>query len=316
MAETPSVSVIMIFLNAAAFLEEAISSVFAQTFPHWELLLVDDGSQDASTAIARRWSALHPGRVRYLEHSGHANLGMSASRNRGLQEARGHWIALLDADDVWLPRKLSEQLAILENQPRAAMVYGRSELWWSWTGRAEDRERDHMLPLGVPADSLVEPPTLLRLLLENKVQTPTTCNVLLRRALCEAVGGFQNDFRGMFEDQVFFAKVCLEFPVYVSGTCWARYRQHPQSCCALASAQGTDRPDRLRFLRWIKAHFAQRQVSHAGLQETLKRELWPLEHPILASLSRRARRTLMRIRNRIGRLAGRPREIPVRPGGG
>jgi glycosyltransferase involved in cell wall biosynthesis len=316
MAESPHVSVIMIFLNAAAFLEEAIASVFAQTYPHWELLLVDDGSTDASTAIAQHWSGLHPGRVRYLEHPGHANLGMSASRNRGLLEAHGRFIALLDADDVWLPRKLSEQLTVLEAQPRAAMVYGRSELWWSWTGRVEDQERDHMLPLGVPADTLVEPPTLLRLLVENKVQTPTTCNVLLRRALCESVGGFQDDFRGMFEDQVFFAKVCLEFPVYVSGTCWARYRQHPQSCCALASAQGSDRADRLRFLRWLKAYFAERRVSHAGLREALKRELWPLEHPLLVSLSKTWRRTLRRIRNRVPWLAGRSRDLPVQPGGG
>jgi cellulose synthase/poly-beta-1,6-N-acetylglucosamine synthase-like glycosyltransferase len=66
----PLVSVIMIFLNGERFIEEAIASVFAQTRPHWELLLVDDGSRDRSTAIAKAWAERHPERVRYLQVAG------------------------------------------------------------------------------------------------------------------------------------------------------------------------------------------------------------------------------------------------------
>src|SRR5262249_40463181 len=105
MESKPLVSVIMIFLNAEPFIEEAIDSVLQQTYADWELLLVDDGSSDASTQIARRFAAGLPGRVRYLEHDQHVNLGKSASRNLGISEARGEFIAFLDADDVWLPHK-------------------------------------------------------------------------------------------------------------------------------------------------------------------------------------------------------------------
>src|SRR2546427_10186945 len=101
MSNQPLVSVVIIFWNAERFLQEAFASVFAQTYPTWELLLVDDGSSDESTAIAQRYVEHHPGQVRYLEHPGHANRGMSASRNVGIRHARGPYIAFLDADDVW-----------------------------------------------------------------------------------------------------------------------------------------------------------------------------------------------------------------------
>src|SRR5262249_39242789 len=105
----PEVSVVVIFLNEARFLPEAVDSVFAQTHECWELLLVDDGSMDASSSIARRIAELHPGRVRYLEHDGHVNRGRSSSRNLGIHHARGQFVAFLDADDVWFPRKLERQ---------------------------------------------------------------------------------------------------------------------------------------------------------------------------------------------------------------
>jgi glycosyltransferase involved in cell wall biosynthesis len=127
----PLVSGIIIFLNAERFIQEAIESVFAQAYAAWELLLVDDGSTDGSTAIARRYAAQHPGRVRYLEHPGHRNHGISASRNLGIRNAKGAYIALLDADDVWLPYKLERQVAILDSQPEASMVYGSTQYWYS-----------------------------------------------------------------------------------------------------------------------------------------------------------------------------------------
>jgi hypothetical protein len=88
----PLVSAIIIFLNAEKFIREAIESVFAQTYDNWELLLVDDGSTDASTEIAHRYAEQYAGKVRYLEHEDHQNLGMSASRNLGINNAKGKYI--------------------------------------------------------------------------------------------------------------------------------------------------------------------------------------------------------------------------------
>src|ERR687886_2830749 len=88
MSSEPLVSNIVIFLDAGRFIQEAIESVFAQTHDTWELLLVDDGSTDDSTQIALRYAERHPGKVRYLEHPGHQNRAMSASRNLGIERAR------------------------------------------------------------------------------------------------------------------------------------------------------------------------------------------------------------------------------------
>jgi len=132
----PLVSVVTIFLNGERFLDEAIQSVFVQRYPRWELLLVDDGSSDGSSAIGRGYAQREPARVRYFEHPGHRNLGMSASRNLGLHHARGEYLALLDADDVWLPEKLERQVAILEAHPEVALLYGAPLYWFGWTGRA------------------------------------------------------------------------------------------------------------------------------------------------------------------------------------
>src|SRR5262249_29683621 len=157
------VSAIMIFHDAERFIEEAIASVFAQTWRGWELLLVDDGSTDASSAIARRWASEHPDRVRVFAHPARANLGMSASRNLGIGHACGDYVAFLDADDVWLPHKLAMQVGVLEAHPEVAMIYGPSEYWYGWTGRAGDARRDHYGDLGVAPDTVVEPPGLLTL---------------------------------------------------------------------------------------------------------------------------------------------------------
>ena len=80
----PVVSVIMPFLDVARFLDEAIESVRAQTYPRWELLLCDDGATDGSSDIARRWTELDPARIRHLEHPDRATHGASATRNLGI----------------------------------------------------------------------------------------------------------------------------------------------------------------------------------------------------------------------------------------
>ena len=164
LATRPLVSVIIIFFNAERFLRDAIESVLFQSYDRWELLLVDDGSSDGSTGIARGYAAGQPRRIRYLDHQGHQNRGMSATRNLGISNAAGSYVAFLDADDVWLPFKLARQVAILEAHPEAGMVCGAAEDRHGWTGRAEDLERDHTPDLGVAADRIYDPPSLSTLL--------------------------------------------------------------------------------------------------------------------------------------------------------
>ena len=272
----PLVSVVAIFLNAERFLDEAIRSVFGQTYDRWELLLVDDGSSDGSTAIARGWAEREPQRVRYLEHPGHRNEGMSASRNAGLRHARGEYLALLDADDVWLPEKLARQVAILEAHPRVALLYGAPLYWFGWTGQPEDGARDYVIDLKLPADLVYHPPALLQPFLRRQAPTPCPSDVLVRRSAAERVGGFEAHFTGVnmvYEDQGFFSKLLLHAPAFASSETWDRYRQHPESCYAVSKASGGRERARQYFLRWFQDYLRREGVTSGPVWDTVRSEL-------------------------------------------
>lgn len=117
---TPRVSVVIATHNYAAFLPQALESVRSQTFGDWECLIVDDASTDTTPEIAAAACAADP-RFRYLRSE--KNLGEAGTRNRGNREARGQWIATLDADDWWTPNKLASQLAAAETHPDAHIVF-------------------------------------------------------------------------------------------------------------------------------------------------------------------------------------------------
>jgi glycosyltransferase involved in cell wall biosynthesis len=285
MSAAPRVSVVIIFLDAAAFLREAIESVLAQSYGDWELLLVDDGSTDASAAIAGEYVERLPGRVRYLTHPGRENRGMSASRNLGIRHSAGELVALLDADDVWLPDKLERQVAILDANPEAAMVYGPAQWWYGWTGRPEDEVRDFIHYLGVPAEALVSPPDLLVGLLDDEGISPCTCSMLIRREVLHEVGGFEESFRGLYEDQALCAKICLRWPVYAAGECWYRYRQHPGSACSIAERTGTRGPTRLVFLDWLAGYLDAQEPVDPMVREALERQRYRAESDTRADAS-------------------------------
>jgi len=109
-SKQPLISVIMACYNAAPYVEEAVTSVLRQTWPHTEVIVVDDGSQDASTDIVKRLAAEHPDRIR-LKHLKHS--GPYPARNLGLSHARGDYIAFLDADDWWREDCLEKLLTAL-----------------------------------------------------------------------------------------------------------------------------------------------------------------------------------------------------------
>lgn len=117
---TMKVSVVMPAYNAEKYIEAAIQSVLRQTWTEFELLVIDDGSQDSTAEIAERLAA---GDERIAVLRGAENAGVSASRNRGVAQAGGKWIAFLDSDDLWREDKLERQLALLERHPDAVLSY-------------------------------------------------------------------------------------------------------------------------------------------------------------------------------------------------
>ena len=277
----PRVSAIIIFLDGAGFIAQAIDSVLAQAGVDLELLLVDDGSTDGATQIAEAYAGADPARVRVLWHPGRANLGMSASRNLGLAQARGELVAFLDADDLWLPGKIAAQVAIFQADPSLALVYGKTLIWHSWDA-AQVHLQDHFVPLGVEPGTRHAPAALLANLLRNRFQTPTTCNAILSRAACLAIGGFDEAFRGMYEDQAFFARLYLDHPVFVAGDCWAWYRQHVRPSPPFRRAAYFK--ERRQLLEHVYRHVRPRWAAlDDATREVLRIERFNARYPVLAA---------------------------------
>jgi glycosyltransferase involved in cell wall biosynthesis len=309
-AEKPLVSVIITFLNAEKFLEETIESVFGQTYLEWELLLVDDGSRDKSTHIALNYQKNHPDKVRFLEHDRHANMGISASRNLGIRNARGKYIAMLDADDVWVENKLEQQVEILETYPQAGMVCGNSKYWHSWTADPRDLSLDRYIhdtinPNRLKLNSLIYPPLLLLLTLNGEIDPIVPSDIILRKEAIEHVGGFENIFKSMHEDQAFLAKIYLNSSVYVAASCWTLYRQHPDSCNTLAVKSGRQIAAELFYLNWLDKYLNEKRVTDPDILNALHRRLWNYKHPALNELKQTA---IKNIKKTVKALA--PRLLP------
>ena len=288
------VSVVMIFLDEADFLEEAVASVLAQTYSNWELLLVDDGSTDGSTRIAQSHAAADPARIRSLEHPGHQNRGMSASRNLGIGLSHGEFVAFLDGDDVWLPQRLERSVALLRAHPEAHMVYGTTQVWHSWMGSsaiARDRVQRH----GFRANRLMRPPDLLVRYLTHGAALPNPGSLTVRREALMQVGGFEDSFRSLYEDQAFLARFCLRHAVYVSDECLDRYRQHKGSACAVAEARGEDTPARRSYMAWFESY-----LEEQGFRDT---EVWAALQFAKTADDRRAARWRARLRRLARRAA-------------
>ena len=286
----PVVSVIMPFLDVARFLDEAIESVRAQTYPRWELLLCDDGATDGSSDIARRWAELDPARIRHLQHADGATHGASATRNLGIAHARGEVIALLDGDDTWFPTKLEEQLAILAERPDADALYGVTELWYGWTGAPEDAARDSRPSGGIPSNTLLAPRELLVGMLRRELLVPCTCSIIMRADAVRRSGGFVDEFRQIYTDVAFYSRLSLVARVLYVERCWDRYRRHPASAYSEVQRRGEGREARLRWLTWLDRYLdgtdaKDDQELRVALRASLRRE----RHPRLFGLVDRLR---------------------------
>jgi glycosyltransferase involved in cell wall biosynthesis len=122
MNNVPHVSVVVAAYNAAGTLDEALASVAAQTYGDFELIVVDDGSTDATPELLAKYAAIWPWMTWFRQE----NTGVATARNRALERARGDLIAFQDADDIWLPEKLAEQVPLLDQNPDTDLVFADS----------------------------------------------------------------------------------------------------------------------------------------------------------------------------------------------
>jgi cellulose synthase/poly-beta-1,6-N-acetylglucosamine synthase-like glycosyltransferase len=269
----PAVAVICCFLDGREFLAEAIDSVIAQGFADWTLTLVDDGSTDGASELARDYARRDP-RIRYLEHAGHANLGLSASRNAGLAASTGELVAFIDADDVWAPDKLAEQVAILAADPGLAMVCGATRYWRAWAGG-----EDAVVLSGHRQNVRIEPPeALLEVYPLGGAPAPPPSGLLLRRSAIERVGGFEAQFRGplaLYEDQAFLAKLYAGAPVWFADREWLWYRQRADSIMATVRGQGRYHEVRRAFLKWYLGYLRRAEIDDPRIRAAVLRARRP-----------------------------------------
>lgn len=129
-AETPVISIVIPLYNAGRWIMETLQSVQAQTFPQWEIVVVNDGSTDDGPALVQAAAARDP-RIRFFQQ---ANAGPAVARHFGAQQVRGEWLLFLDADDLLPPERLAKDLAAAQQYPQAQVIAGSVE-WFSADGK-------------------------------------------------------------------------------------------------------------------------------------------------------------------------------------
>jgi glycosyltransferase involved in cell wall biosynthesis len=179
MINKPLVSVIIPSWNGAAVLEEALRSAQTQSYRHFEVIIVDDGSTDDTAKIAGRFCE-SDARFRLLHQ---ANAGVSVARNTAMEQARGEFIAFLDADDVWMPGKLARQIPLFREDSRTNLVFTNFFAWDGEQDLAHRYRSDKPLPEG---DAM---PRLIRSCLY------LTSTVIVPRQFLSLAGGFDPELR-------------------------------------------------------------------------------------------------------------------------
>ena len=210
----PVVSVVIPCYRQAHFLPEAIESVVVQTFPDWEIIIVNDGSPDNTSEVARSLIARHPNRRISLVEQ--ANRGLPGARNAGIRVAQGRYILPLDADDKLRPTLLEKLLRVLET---------RQEVGFTYTHIQHFGAIDTEFPL----------PDFDRVTLVSKDNIACVCS-LFRKSVWEQVGGYNEAMREGYEDWDFWIGCvehgwegyCLHEPLFL-------YRKQPHSMLADAN---------------------------------------------------------------------------------
>lgn len=201
-----TVSVVIPTFNRATFITRALDSVAAQTCPVSEIIVVDDGSTDGTETIIRR---NYPS-VKLIRQANH---GVSHARNIGISNAAGEWIALLDSDDAWMPKKIERQFDFLARHPRYCVVHC-NEIWMRRGTRVNQKEKHrkyggHIFSRCLPLCAI----------------SPSAS--LIHRSVFDAVGRFDESLPAC-EDYDMWLRICARYPVlYVDEGLIFKYGGHP-----------------------------------------------------------------------------------------
>jgi glycosyltransferase involved in cell wall biosynthesis len=244
----PKVSVIIPAYNRAHLIGAAIESVLQQEFQDFEVVIIDDGSQDHTAEVVKQFS---DERLRYFYQDHH---GISAAMNAGLRQARGKYIARLDSDDLWLPHMLARLVPVLEARPEIGLVYSRAQ--------AMD-EQGHLLgeirglPEWFPGDSF-----------GSMLYGDVTCNIsLLARTVCFERAGYFDETMVVNEDWDMYLRIARHYRFAFVDQVVACFRYHSGNITNTGAVQHLN--SRAQVLDKI---FSQPDLPAAALQ--LKRQAY------------------------------------------
>lgn len=211
----PLVSVCIPAYNADAFLRETLASVAAQTFTDWEVIVLEDGSKDRTEAIVREFAQTVAQRVLYTRHA--VNRGLPVARNSAHAEARGEWIAMLDADDLWDPNHL-ESLVEMASKQSCDVVSSASSSFDSATGKrledwAQQESCIQTFPISLYKGEFVILPS----------------SAMIRRAAFDRYGPVSDKYRACNDTELFFRLASKGGRFVFTRTTTCRYRRHTNS---------------------------------------------------------------------------------------
>jgi glycosyltransferase involved in cell wall biosynthesis len=206
----PKVSIVIPAYNSLQFLPETIASVFQQTFKDFEVIVVNDGSSDAT----KDWvSQITDPRVKLINQE---NQGLSGARNTGIAHASGDYIAFLDADDLWEPTKLEKQVICLDENPEIGLVY-------TWVALIDE----HGKSKGRVFKNYAENDVWHQLIEHNIVESGSVA--MVRRQCFETCGVFDRNLRSFVEDWDMWLRIASRYPFKVIAEPLVYYRQHSNS---------------------------------------------------------------------------------------
>jgi hypothetical protein len=216
MSHSVIISVIIPAYNVERYLAETLDSVLAQTYPHFDVMIINDGSTDRTLEIAHQYEAKDP-RIHVVSQ---LNQGISIARNRGIQETTGELIAFLDADDRWVPEKLACHGLHFATTPQLGMSFARVSFIQGNGSTMGQTSHSKLIDIS-PQDFY----------LENHAITPS--NVVIRRSVLKSVGAFNPKFSNGLEDQELFVRLlCSGITVEGLGTILTDYRIREESMSA------------------------------------------------------------------------------------
>ena len=198
MTHHPYISIIMPIFNSEHTISASVDSVLTQSFTSWELILVDDGSTDASRRISEKLTE-SDSRIRVFTQK---NSGPSSARNFGIEKSRGKYIAFLDADDIWGPNRLLDATYRFADAPETGVLFSRVRFVDAISGKPGT-----LTPHYAELDAVT-------LLAENPVCT--TSNIICRRSVLEHVGRFKAGL-DYAEDQDWLVRVALDGTYIIAG---------------------------------------------------------------------------------------------------